>query len=351
MIDDLANALGAEDIEKVEMRRRIDVLERRILSMGDIESRFEAERKRADELERELRVSERIGVTRQPKWVTKPPKSSKQHHAIPILFLSDLHLDEVVRVEEVRGVNAFDRKIAEGRLIRLAENFVQVTREHWAGVTYDGVIMPLGGDIFSGEIHDELKESNEDSILGSLIHWINPMADIISMLADEFGKVHIPVVVGNHGRTTRKPRAKFRARTNYDWAFGHALARAFDKDPRITFDIPESADCRFEVYDKSILLTHGDQVTGGSGIGGIWPPIMRLAARKRAHADAIGQPFNYLILGHWHQLVYGKDFIVNGALKGYDEYAFLQGFSYEPPQQACWLMTPEHGITWTAPIF
>jgi hypothetical protein len=55
-------------------------------------------------------------------------------------------------------------------------------------------------------------------------------------------------------------------------------------------------------------------------------------------------------MGHWHQLVYGPSFVVNGSLKGYDEYAAVSNFPFEPPQQACWLMTPEHGKTWTAPV-
>jgi hypothetical protein len=38
-------------------------------------------------------------------------------------------------------------------------------------------------------------------------------------------------------------------------------------------------------------------------------------------------------------------------LKGQDEYGFVSNFGFEIPQQACWLMTPEHGMTWTAPIF
>ena len=28
----------------------------------------------------------------------------------------------------------------------------------------------------------------------------------------------------------------------------------------------------------------------------------------------------------------------------------MNSFEFEPPQQAAWLMTPEHGKTWTAPI-
>lgn len=350
-MDDLAGRLDAETPEVAELRRRVWDLERELLKRGDLAGQLAAERKRAELIERELGVVEALGVAGQPDWLTKTPKPSKKHHATPVLLLSDLHLDEVVDADEVGGINAYDRPIAEQRLERTAHNFVRVCRDFWSGLTYDGAVVMLGGDIFSGEIHDELKETNADTILGSLHHWLDPMASVIARIADEFGKVHVPVVVGNHGRMSRKPRAKFRARSNFDWALGHALARSFANDKRITFDIPEAADCRVEIYDHAIMLTHGDQTTGGSGIGGIWPPLMRLAARKRARYDAVGQSFDLMACGHWHQLVYGPDFIVNGSLKGWDEYAAVSNFSFEPPQQAAWLMVPEHGKTWTAPIF
>lgn len=351
MVDELAAGLDAETPEVASLRRQVRDLEYKLLQRGDLAGRLDAERKRADAIERELGIVTSLGVAGQPDWMTRPPKSTKKHHATPHLLLSDLHLDEVVNPAEMSGVNAYNRAIAEQRLERTIANFIRICRDHWSGLTYDGAVVALGGDIFSGEIHEELKETNADTLLGSLHHWIDPLASALTVIADEFGKVHVPVVVGNHGRTTRKPRAKLRVRSNFDWALGHALARTFDGDNRVTFDIPESADCRFEVYDSAIMLTHGDQVSGGAGIGGIWPPLMRLAARKRARGDATGESFDLMICGHWHQLVYGPDFIVNGSLKGYDEYAAVSNFAFEPPQQAAWLMVPGHGKTWTAPIW
>jgi hypothetical protein len=306
---------------------------------------------RAARLERELGVLSKIGQrSTPPRWLSSPPKRTKQHHATPWLLLSDLHLDEVVRPEEIGGVNAYNREIARQRLHATAHGFVKVCRDYWTGLTYDGVVVALGGDIFSGDIHDELSQTNEDTMLGSLDYWVDELSAVLSMLTDEFGKVHVPVVVGNHGRTSRKPRAKLRARDNFDWFLGRALQRIHRDDARITFDVSDSADCPIPSYDRTVMLTHGDQARGGGGIGGIWPPIMRLDARKRARYDAVDQGYDMLVMGHWHQLVYGPNFIVNGSLKGYDEYAHLNSFGFEPPQQAAWLMTPQHGKTWTAPI-
>lgn len=350
--DSLAASLNAETPEVADLRRQVFELERKLLVAGDVDKRFKEQQATILRLERELGLLERVGYRSEPpKWLKSPPKKNKQHHAIPCLLLSDLHLDEVVFPEQLMGMNAYNREIARLRLQETATNFVKVARDYWTGLTYDGVIVFLAGDIFSGDIHEELKETNEDTILGSLDYWIDPLADALRLFADEFGKVHVPVVVGNHGRMTRRPRAKFRARGNFDWLIGRALQRAFRNDDRVTFDVSESADCLVDVYDKKIMATHGDQASGGSGIGGIWPPLMRLDARKRQRQEAVQQGYDLLVMGHWHTLTYGPSFIVNGSLKGFDEYAFTENFGFEQPQQAAWLMVPEHGKTWTAPIF
>ena len=249
------------------------------------------------------------------------------------------------------GMNAYNREIALQRLERTTHGFLDITTHYWQNMTYDGAVVMLGGDIFSGDIHEELKETNEDTMLGSVDFWIDPLATAIGTIADEFGKVHVPVVPGNHGRTTRKPQAKFRARSNFDWFIGAQLARVFSGDDRITFDLSDSADTLVPVYGRNVMLTHGDQASGGQGIGGIWPPLMRLDARKRQRQEAVNQGYELMVMGHWHQLVFGPSFIVNGAMKGYDEYAFTQNFGYELPSQAAWLMTPERGKTMTAPIY
>lgn len=351
-MDPLADALNAETPELAELRRKNAELERKVLAVGDIEKRLADEKAVTRRLERELGILERVGHRSEPPaWLSSPPKRSKKHHATPWLLLSDLHLDEVVAPAQVLGMNAYDRDIARHRLDATAHNFVKVCRDYWTGITYDGVVVPLAGDIFSGDIHEELKETNADTMLGSLDYWIDPLADVLRLFADEFGRVHVPVVVGNHGRTTRKPRHKFRARSNFDWFVGRALQRTFRDDKRVTFDVSDSADVLIESYDHKVMVTHGDQATGGGGIGGIWPPLMRLDARKRQRQEAVRQGYDLLVMGHWHTLTYGPSFIVNGSLKGYDEFAFDLNLGYEVPQQAAWLMVPERGKTWTAPIF
>lgn len=348
LADDLAGQAQQENVLKAQRER-----ERADLARRDAEATAKEALAALERVERELALlaglADKIG-SEPPTWLSSPSKSGKKHRGTPWLLLSDLHLDEVVQPAELRGMNAYNRKIAEQRLRNTFESTVKITRDYWTGLNYDGIVVALAGDLFSGDIHDELTQTNEDTMLGSILHWHDYLAAGISLLADEFGKVHVPVVVGNHSRRTRKPRAKFRARDNFDWFLGHLLARQFAGDKRVTFDVSESADTIVPAYDRSVMVTHGDQASGGAGIGGIWPPIMRLDARKRQRQAAVSQPYDLMVLGHWHTLTFGPNWIVNGSLKGYDEYAFTSNFGFEEPAQALWLMTPEHGKTWTCPI-
>lgn len=287
-----------------------------------------------------------------PTWLT-PKKSTKAHHATPTLLLSDLHLDEVVNPAEVEWYNNYDRKIAELRLRRTFEQAISMSRDYVAGVTFDGFVLALGGDILTGDIHAELQKTNETTMFDSIVHWVPQLAAGIEMLADEFGKVHVPCVVGNHDRNpmNRRTPAKQRAKDSLSWVIYQWLADRFRNDQRVTFQIAEGADTLYSIYSTRYMLTHGDQFRGGGGIAGIWSPIMKGAARKTARQAAFGKPFDWMVMGHWHQLVWGRGFIINGALKGYDEYAYVSNFDPEPPQQAFWITTPEHGITVNMPIY
>lgn len=348
----MADALRNETLELEKLRTQLDSAQRKILADGNIKKRLKESHNENAKLEKELALLSTVGKTDPPAWLKgRRSKKANKHTGTAWLMLSDLHLDEVVFPDQLLGMNAYSREIARQRLKRTTEGFVDVWKNYHQNVSYDGAVVCLGGDLFSGDIHEELKETNEDTLFGSIEYWVDPLAETLDHIASEFGKVHVPVVVGNHGRTTRKPRAKFRARSNADWKIGCDLQRIFAKDKRITFDVSDSADCIIDSYGRRVMLTHGDQASGGSGWGGIFSPIGRLDDKKSKRQQAVDLPYDLMVLGHWHQLIFGPNWIVNGAMKGYDEYAFTNNFGYEVPSQASWLMTPEHGKTFTAPIF
>ena len=283
-----------------------------------------------------------------PQWLTAKPKKGKRNTVTATAFLSDCHFDEVVNPVEINGVNEYSRAIAEKRLQKFFSKAVELCTEYLA-FEVEGLVLPMGGDMVSGNIHDELRESNESLILETCLHWADQLQAGVEMLAKAFPTVHIPCVVGNHGRMSKKPRAKGRVQDNFDWLIYKLLEMRAPKG--VTYQVGLDADVRWPVYSHRYQMTHGDQFRGGEGWGGLASPILRGDQRKRVREAAVRTPYDTLIMGHWHQL---KDFgrvIVNGSLKGYDEYAALGNFEIEPPQQAFWLTAPEHGRILTCPIF
>lgn len=290
-----------------------------------------------------------------PAWVSKitPGHSS----GVPMTIWSDWHHGERVRAEETGGMNEFDREIAKQRVQRLVDSTIDLCFSHMTNPKYPGVIVCLGGDMISGEIHEEFKETNEGSIQECCLEVEELLIAGLTQMADKFGKVFVPAVVGNHGRGTLKVRAKRRVAMSYEWNIYQHLERHFRNDSRLKFVIPYETDVMFTVNGHRFLLTHGDSlgVRGGDGIIGAIGPIARGALKTWRSEAQIGRDFDTLIMGHWHSYLPSSDMlsvIVNGALKGYDEFARLMlRARCSRPSQALWFVHKKYGITAQWPIY
>ncbi len=284
-----------------------------------------------------------------PTWIIDPPKA--QHSpGVPTLFASDWHWGEVVDPEQINGVNKFNLRIAHARAKKLVERSIDLLKNHMVNASYPGIVFPLGGDMVSGDIHDELRETNEIPTIPTVLDLLEVLCASVRSLADTFGHVHVPCVTGNHGRNTLKIRAKGRVHTSYDWLLYCLLEREFKNDKRVTFQVSSGPDCSYSIYGHRYLLTHGDQFRGGDGMVGALGPILRGDHKKRSRNGQIGLEFDTMLLGHWHQYCHLGRVIVNGSLKGYDEYANSGNFGFEQPKQALFMTHPRHGITFAMPV-
>lgn len=285
-----------------------------------------------------------------PAWISKFQPKKGVNNSVPMTLWSDWHFGEVVRPEEVGGVNQFNAEIAAARINTLVEKTIDLCHNHMgrAQAKFPGIIVALGGDMISGDLHEELFATNDRTTQQCINDLTDLLAGALGKLADTFGKVFVPCVVGNHGRSSRKPRMKGRVYTSHEWNIYCNLERYFRRDPRVTFMIPGETDAYFKVYGHRFLLTHGDSlgVKGGDGIIGAIGPIKR-GTIKIGHSEAqIGRDVDTVLMGHWHQMLWLPGCIVNGSLKGYDEYARLAlRAGYEVPIQALWLVHPTYGIT------
>ncbi len=283
-------------------------------------------------------------------WLSSTSKS-KAPSGVPMVFWSDWHWGEVVSKEQVGGVNIFNRSVDEARVRKLVNATIDLCKNHMVNPQYPGVIVCLGGDFITGAIHEELAVTNWGTVQQQFIEVQGQLETALRCMADAFGKVFVVGVVGNHGRDTVKPRFKNRVYENYEWNLYCQLERTFKNDRRFLFQVPGETDAFFTVYGHRFLLTHGDclGVGGGDGIIGALGPITRGTIKVGRSEAQIGRDFDTLLMGHWHTYIprgEAVNVIVNGTLKGYDEYARLKlRVRYSRPSQALWFMHPEHGVT------
>ncbi|MFA7333617.1 MAG: hypothetical protein WC130_04895 [Kiritimatiellia bacterium] len=312
----------------------------------ELENALDSEERRS----RALSKFSGMVVRDPPKWLNDTSQK-KGIMGIPLLFISDVHFDEVVNIAEINGANSYNREIAVKRLERTFRMATWLCHNQFAAPKYDGIVCALGGDMVSGNIHEELAETNQHRILRTCLDLSRYLAAGLRSLADSFGEVYVPCVTGNHGRIKKQWQCKNRSEDNFDWLIYQMVGMILQDDKRIKIHAPVSPDVQFDIHGLKFLLTHGDQFKGGSGIAGVFSPLMLGAHRKQKRQSALDKPFDIMMMGHWHQLIQTQSLIVNGSVKGYDEYAFQNNFPPEPAQQSLSIISRDGRITHNMPVF
>lgn len=274
--------------------------------------------------------------------------SSRLNRAIPIVSLSDWHIEERVESGVVNGFNDYNLKIAEERAKKLFINLIKVNTILSRDVSINDIVLWLGGDFISGYIHDELIENNQLSPLEAIRaakKMIRSGIDFI--LSNTKLNLIIPCSVGNHGRNTKKMHISTSYKTNYEFMMYCDLQDFYQTNKRVTFHINKSDDCYVESLGRVNRFFHGEQIKYGGGIGGLTVPLIKFIHRKnqQQHAD-----MNFL--GHFHQNLYPtQDSCVNGSMIGLSGYGYKLGFKPEVPCQAYTLLNQKYGYTIKTPLF
>ncbi len=344
----ITSKVGKPDLITLDLQRQIKELEKRLTEERNKELDTEEVRQFYLGLEPYKPVV--------PSWST--PKHPRHEHGCPLLFLSDFHWMEVVNPAEIFYSNKYNQEIAVKRLRKVIDTAIYLLKDKLktsTAIPFPGIVVVLGGDMVSGIIHPELQETNEGGPMEMMLDCADHLAASIRKLEKAFGKVWIIGVPGNHGRLTRKPMAKLNAVYNCDWGIYQMLERFLgDLSETVFFNCPPARDVTFSVEGHRYRLTHGDQFRGGDGIIGPLGPITRGDMKKRSMAMGLpteDEEYDTLILGHFHQLHMLHSRIINGSLKGYDEYALSCNFSWEPAQQALWLTHRDYGPNHYMPVF
>lgn len=317
-------------------------------------------------LEGELTAAEEIRGTvfnlsqqdlSSPKWIDPSPKPKGKKTALPHLLISDEQVGEHIVGKEIEGINSYDHNEYVKRHTRCAQKLVEISEQHMGGQAFPTAIIGFLGDAINGEIHADIAETNTLRSIPAARLVVETRRDAIDFWLKHFENLFIIIIPGNHGRTTPKPRFKKYAALNYETFIGWWLQSIYAKEPRVRIVVPESGDYFTTLWGKGLFWTHGDRMgrmsgqSSGQGFAGRALPIVRGSKNIREQQASIGRRVDYIHIGHWHERMEVGGTFANGAMAGYNEFAYGQRYIATPAEQWLYYLNADYGATARWPIF
>ena len=275
-------------------------------------------------------------------------KSSGTTEATAVAVASDWHWAESVHSDNVNGLNEYNTTIAKARAEKFFVNTVKLLGIFQAHSQINTLVLALLGDFINGELREEAMQNNGELTMDELLSVQEVLLSGIKyLLANTEVDLVIPCHSGNHGRVTKKIHVSTEAGNSLEYVMYHMLARTLKDEKRVKFIIPTSYHSFLDVNGYTIRFSHGHAIRYAGGVGGIFIPVKKAIAQwnKARHADLD-------VIGHYHQVRDGGDFICNGSLIGWNEFANFIKADFEKPKQVFFLVDHNRKEkTVTTPIF
>ena len=292
------------------------------------------------------------------KYLNNSDKTPFGHQKqIMVAPLSDTHIGEHVFKEQMRGLNEYNFEIFNKRMYGWANQILKHTSYRRQIAPVEELVIPMLGDMISGDIHEELARSNMANCMEQMIRGASIIAQALMYLAPHYTKIRVPCVVGNHGRMTRKPPMKDKY-MDWDYMLYQWMASFCRNQENIEFHIPRSFITTFKIHDKVVLITHGDCISGAGSSGAILNSITKLRSvfqfRKTLQREIEGaldgdleQEFDSVMIGHFHRIdeldIGTGELHICGTMKGPDEFALQRLQAATKPKQLVTYWHPRYG--------
>lgn len=260
-----------------------------------------------------------------------------------VLNLGDWHIGEVIDKEQTEGFGEFDFDIATQRLDRVTDAFLRWTDTHRRGLRIPNLTVILSGDWVSGDIHEELRRTNEFDLPEQTAKAGLLMGEVIRKVAPRYERVQLVAVGGdNHGRLTVKPQAKGRTTNNVSHMV-YALAKAYTSGIKnLSWTEGQGQTVLASIGGHKFLCEHGDGIK--SQLGFPYYGMGRRLGKEAARRMNTDKGFHYWSIGHFHVpcIIQGNT-LINGCLSGTSEFDHGQG-RWAPPAQVGFMVHPRHGL-------
>jgi len=266
-----------------------------------------------------------------------------------VMHLSDGHHDQVVRPEEVGGLENYNFPVSCCRAERYVDTVVEWCHDTLAPkFAFPALWVLAYGDFTSGEIHKACERSYYRNQFRNCLAIGQLHALMYRDLAAHFDQVNVLYLSGNHGRRT--PKKDFGgAHDNFDYLIAE-ISRLHCRDlGNVNFTIPNAWSANVNINGVGFNVSHGDDVRSNLGIP--WYGMVRRQKGLIALGAAAGaERCRYFCVGHHHAASVLSDvdgeLLVNGSWVGTDAFAYNSLSGYREPAQWLHGVNPKHGLTW-----
>ena len=284
----------------------------------------------------------------------KSNSGSRKHQSIRgdkpqtmVAPLTDTHVGDRVVFDQTTGINAYDLDIFNKRLYGWVEQLISLAEYRRNIADVDELVIPMLGDMVSGDIHEELARTNIGNCMEQMMNGAFLIRQAITRLSRNFKKVRVVAVVGNHGRMTRKIPAKDKY-MDWDHMMYQWVAAFCAEQKNVEFHIPKNFSTIFNVAGRNVLIMHGDSISGGGSSASFTRMVGMMRGLQQQNKETKDvQHFDDVMIGHFHRIdeydIGTGSLYVCGTMKGSDEFTTNRLHVSSPPKHMVTYWHPDHG--------
>lgn len=285
------------------------------------------------------RLSEFFADLKTAVVTTKPKKIYIQNNRnvkvssniSAVLCLSDWHIGEVTDSKKIENVCSYNYNIATRRVEKLVQNFIDWCKLQKSMYQIKEVVIPVLGDLLSGNIHYELEVSNEFPITTQIVKASELLSIAISEISRFFPCRCEFISWDNHSRLTKKMQFKQGPENSYGALVGTLVQEKLKNLSNINFNLYLQDKKLVNIQGFNYLCEHGGEIKSWLGIP-FYGIERMVGSEAKTRLGQVDRQFKKMLIGHWHQPIRSQYFIVNGALSGSNELDHAVGRFCKPCQ-------------------
>ena len=299
----------------------------------DLSSKYKDALVKIEQLD--MRFNDYIEITSKVEPFQFKNQSISKKEVVPILQLSDWHVESVINPKTVNGINKCNPEIIQERVETLTRKAIGYTRVIRNSREIKKMIIILGGDMLSSYLREEDLETNAMAPLEAVLYAKQLILSLIYPILEEsyIKEVVIACMYGNHPRllgiTGGRRKIKTGHVNNLEWLMYHTIKQELTPYDKVSVEIANSPLLYIPVNNNSIRIIHGDTVSYHGGVGGVTIPLLKKIMGYDKQKKA-----NINFIHHFHQtLVPARNTVLNPCLCGFDAYAQSIAAAPEVPSQ------------------